>query len=240
MDYMRMKPEGMKTPRFYGLPKVHKPGNPLRPIVSRSGTPLHKLAKGLQQRLKYLVDGSPHSIHSTQDFLNTLHNIKIRDDEIMVSFDVTALFTSIDIPLAKETMATLLEEAAMQASSSISNDNILKLLDLYFTTHFIFNGQVYKQINGTSMGSPISELIAEAVMQRLEHATLLCIQPKLWIQYVDDIFVIIKHIKLEETHHLINSIFAGIKFTREEENDYQLLFLDVKVEHMTNGEFQTS
>eukprot|EP00061_Rhincodon_typus_P004487 g22722.t1 len=65
--------------------------------LTKTGTPSHKLTKDLQQRLKHLVDGSPHSIYSTQDFLDTFKN-----DKIMVSFDVTALFTSIDIPLAKE------------------------------------------------------------------------------------------------------------------------------------------
>eukprot|EP00061_Rhincodon_typus_P017339 g45991.t1 len=183
-DFMRIKPEGTNTPCFYGLPKVHKPDIPLRPIVSLPGAPSRKLAKDLQQRLKHLVDGSPHSIHSTQDFLDTLKNIKISNDEIMISFDVTALFTSIDIPLGKETVATLLEEAATQTKSSISNDNQLKLLDLYLIAHFIFNGQVYKQINGTPMGSPSSGLLAEAVMQRLEYTTLPNIQPKLWIRTV--------------------------------------------------------
>eukprot|EP00061_Rhincodon_typus_P012790 g38739.t1 len=162
----------------YGLPKVHKPGFPLRRSVSLPGAPSHKLVKDLQQRLKH---GSPHSIYLTQEFLNSLKNIKISDDEIMVSFDVTALFTSIDIPLVKETVATLPVQAAMQTSSSISNDNIIKLPDLCLTTYFVFNGQVYKQINGTPIGSPISGLIAEAVMQRLEHTTVPGIQPKLWI-----------------------------------------------------------
>eukprot|EP00061_Rhincodon_typus_P007201 g28651.t1 len=111
MDYMSKKPEGTNTPCFYGLPKVNKLDIPLRPVVSRPGIPSHKLAKDLQQRLKHLVNGSPHSIHLTQEFLNTLKNIKIIDDEIMISFDVTALFTSTDIPKAKETLATLLEEA---------------------------------------------------------------------------------------------------------------------------------
>eukprot|EP00061_Rhincodon_typus_P017395 g46076.t1 len=109
-DFMRMKPEGTNSPCFYGLPKVRKPDIPLRPIVFLPGTPSHKLAKDLQQRLNYLVDGSLHSIHSTQDFLYTLENIKISDNEITVSFDITVLFTSIDIPLAKETVATLREE----------------------------------------------------------------------------------------------------------------------------------
>eukprot|EP00061_Rhincodon_typus_P001943 g16198.t1 len=114
---------------------------------------------------------------------------------------------------------------------------MLKLLDLYFTTDITFHGRVYKQINGTAMGSSISGLIAKAVMQRLESTALRLIQPKLRIRYIDDTFVIIKQTKLEETHKLINNTLTGIKFTREEKNK-QLPFLDTLVERRTNGEFQ--
>eukprot|EP00061_Rhincodon_typus_P004871 g23636.t1 len=110
-DCMKMKPGSSDTPRFYRLPKAHSPDIPLRPIASLPGTPTHKLTKDLQQRLKHLVDGSSHSIHSTQQLLNNLKNFKINANEIMVSFDVTALFTSINISLAKETLATLLDTA---------------------------------------------------------------------------------------------------------------------------------
>eukprot|EP00061_Rhincodon_typus_P011239 g36115.t1 len=57
---------------------------------------------------------------------------------------------------------------------------------------------------------------------------------------MDDTIVIIKRTKLEETHYLINNILTGIKFTREEENHKQLPFRSVRVEQMTNGEFQTT
>eukprot|EP00061_Rhincodon_typus_P010938 g35588.t1 len=85
------------------------------------------------------------------------------------------------------------------------------------------------------MGSPISGLIAEAVMQRLESMALPLIQPKVWIQYVEITFVIIKWTKLEETHKLINTL-TGIRFTREEEKNKQ----DIMVEYRTNGEFLTN
>nr|VZI15308.1 unnamed protein product [Spirometra erinaceieuropaei] len=39
--------------QFYGLPKVHKEGAPLRPIVSLKGTPTYGLAKWLFQRLNF-------------------------------------------------------------------------------------------------------------------------------------------------------------------------------------------
>ena len=43
-----------KAPQIYGLPKIHKPGNPLRPIASFYGTPLSALHKQLSDVLKPL------------------------------------------------------------------------------------------------------------------------------------------------------------------------------------------
>ena len=36
--YKRMYPTGAGSPKFYGLPKIHKAGTPLRPIISSRGT----------------------------------------------------------------------------------------------------------------------------------------------------------------------------------------------------------
>ncbi|XP_059500135.1 uncharacterized protein LOC132209322 [Stegostoma tigrinum] len=190
------------------LQAVRSLSQALRPIVSLPGTPTYRLAKELHQRLKHLVEDSHHSIRSTQEFPNTINNTKIVEDEIMVSFDVTALFTSININLAKETLTTLLEEPKTHTpdtTSLISKDNIIKLVDLCLTTHFTFTNKTYRQTNGTPTGSPISGFLAEAVMQRLEQTALPTIQPKLWVRYVDDTFVINKQNKLEETFKTINN-----------------------------------
>ena len=40
-----LKPTDSPAPRFYGQPKIHKPGVPIRPIVSYSGSPLYSLNK---------------------------------------------------------------------------------------------------------------------------------------------------------------------------------------------------
>ncbi|XP_059499415.1 uncharacterized protein LOC125448232 isoform X2 [Stegostoma tigrinum] len=90
------------------------------------------------------------------------------------------------------------------------------------------------------MGSPISGFLAEAVMQRLEQTALPIIQPKLWVQYVDDTFVITKQNKLEETFKTINNTLTGITFTKEAENSNKLPFLDVTVQRTVNGELQSS
>ena len=36
--YKRIYPTGAGSPKFYGLPKIHKPDTPPRPIVSSTGT----------------------------------------------------------------------------------------------------------------------------------------------------------------------------------------------------------
>eukprot|EP00061_Rhincodon_typus_P017917 g46851.t1 len=89
------------------------------------------------------------------------------------------------------------------------------------------------------MGSPISGLIAAVVMHRLESMALPLIQPKLWIRYVDDTFVIIKRTKLEKMHELINITLTGIRFTKDEEKNKLLPFLDIMLERRTSGEFLT-
>ncbi len=65
------------------------------------------------------------------------------------------------------------------------------------------------------MGSPISGLIAEAVLQRLERVVFAVISPKFWKSYVDDTFEIIKQDNLSAFHKLLNTTLPGISFTME-------------------------
>ena len=42
--YKSMYPTGCVPPKFYGLPKIHKPDTPLRPIVSSCGSVTYGVA----------------------------------------------------------------------------------------------------------------------------------------------------------------------------------------------------
>ena len=59
-----MYPTGCVPPKFYGLPKIHKPDKPLRPIVSSCGSVTYGVAKELAKILKPLVGKSPHHINT--------------------------------------------------------------------------------------------------------------------------------------------------------------------------------
>jgi len=57
-----------QPPKLYGLPKLHKPNIPMRPIVSLCGFPTYQLSKYLTTVLKHLTDESRHKLQSTENF----------------------------------------------------------------------------------------------------------------------------------------------------------------------------
>ena len=79
--------------RFYGLPKVHKPSVPLRPITSCINFPTYNLSKHVVKILSPLVKGK-YTVKNSSVFLQQVIHRCIADDEVMVSFDVVSLFTS--------------------------------------------------------------------------------------------------------------------------------------------------
>ena len=105
-----MYPTGCVPPKFYGLPKIHKPDTPLRPIVSSCGSVTYGVAKELAKILKPLVGKSSHHIISTQDFVEQARQIKLEPGECLSSYDVSALFTSVPIDPALNIIKDLLDK----------------------------------------------------------------------------------------------------------------------------------
>nr|VZI50458.1 unnamed protein product [Spirometra erinaceieuropaei] len=147
----------------------------------------------------------------------------------MVSFDVTSLFTSIPQDLAVETIELLLREKYDETENRLGHAQIIQLLKFCLKTYFTFDGTIYEQVKGTPMGSPISGLIAEAVLQRLESLVFRHHRPKFWARYVDDTFVVIERDQALTFKEQLNAVFPDIQFTMEEEENNQLAFLDVLV-----------
>ena len=67
----------------------------------------------------------------------------------------------------------------------------MDLLNLCLTsTYFQYSGKHYKQLHGTAMGSPVSVVVAEIVMQNIEEQALATYTRTvpLWLRCVDDTF----------------------------------------------------
>ncbi|BHF81434.1 hypothetical protein SprV_0702456400 [Sparganum proliferum] len=166
---LAIKPVDAAAPRFYGLPKVHKAGVPLRPIVSLRGAPTFNLAKWMFRNLRPLTSDAATTVCSATQFLERIKGMKITEDEVMVSFDITSLFTSIPQDLAVETVSELLERQYDETGVTIKRRHLVQLLRFCLKTYFTFEGTTYEQVKGTPMGSPLSGFIAEAVLQKVEN-----------------------------------------------------------------------
>ena len=130
-----MYPTGCVPPKFYGLPKIHKPDTPLRPIVSSCGSVTYGVAKELAKILKPLVGKFSHHINNTQDFVEQVKHITLVPGECLSSYDVSALNIIKDL-LEKD--HTLKERTVMAVG-----DIILLLEFCLKNTYFSFQDQFY-------------------------------------------------------------------------------------------------
>jgi hypothetical protein len=96
-----------KLRHFYLLPKIHKPVNKWtlpdmpqgRPIVGDCGTDSRRVSEYIDSFLKPLANKHPSYIKDTYDFVNKIRNRRIDDKYILVTGDVTALYTNMNIDL---------------------------------------------------------------------------------------------------------------------------------------------
>ena len=168
--YKSMYPTGCVPPKFYGLPKIHKPDTPLRPIVSSCGSVTYEVAKELAKILKPLVGKSPHHINSTQDFVEQARQFKLEPWECLSSCDVSALFTSVPIDPALNIIKDLLDkDTTLKERTVMEVGDIILLLEFCLkNTYFSFQGLFYEQVEGAAMGSPVIPIVANLYMEYLE------------------------------------------------------------------------
>ena len=124
----------------------------------------------------------------TSTLLRTLDRLKDRtldEDEVLVSYDISSLFT--EVPL-KETVDYIIHQIYGENKlPHLSNKRIFKRLLQRVTQGSIF-GNLYKQIDGCGMGNPLSPVIANIFMSKLENDVVTPQAPPFYDQYVDDIF----------------------------------------------------
>ena len=69
---------------------------PLRPINSWIGSPTYELSKNLASLLKHLINVAKYSVKNAKQFSEFISSQEVAEDELVVSFDMISLFTSID------------------------------------------------------------------------------------------------------------------------------------------------
>ena len=106
--------------------------------------------------------------------------------------------------------------------------------------HFSFDGNIYRQVNGVAMGSPLGPVIANIFMVELEKKVIPTISDKvsLWYRYVDDTFTFVKKGEVDNVLRILDNFHNNIKFTFEKQTNDAIAFLDVKVIRKADGSFE--
>ena len=109
-------------------------------------------------------------------------------------------------------------------------------------TFFQFDKEYCHQIFGTPIGSPISPMLADLVLQDLEEVVLKKLSFKIHshYRYVDDTFLINKNNKIKGTIENFNSYHPRLKFTFELEIDNTLPFLNLLIIKNQDGTLVTN
>lgn len=218
-------------PKFYGLPKIHKPLLSLRPIISSIRSPSSRLAQFIKDILTtaYRTD-NPYYVKDSFHFAEFINNVQIPDNYQIISLDVISLFTNILVESAKDSISYNWHK--IEPCCKIPKEKFLELLTILFeSTYFTFNNQYYKQLIGTPMGSILSPTIAQYVMDELLDKCIpqLPFEIPFCKKFVDDLILSIPIGEEDSVLQIFNNYHPNIQFTIEKESNNSVPFLDTLV-----------
>ena len=219
--------------------KIHKPGNPIRPIVNYIPAPAYRLKKFLNNLInQILIKSNKYNITNSKHLTDQLSQIHLTANSKMISLDIHNMYTNIPI---SETL-TLIQNQLLQ--HQYNSTFVTQFVDLLRCTlnqnYFLYDSKFYHQKDGLPMGSSLSSNISEIFLQHLEQNNIekLIKQHSIvfYGRYVDDILLIYNSNNDLNDNILnsFNSIHPNIQYSLEKEQNNKINFLDLKIEKCNN------
>ena len=106
LDYKRVYPTSTTIPRFYGFPKVHMAGAPLRPIVASRGSITYVVVRRIADILAPLVGKNGYALKNSAELVRQLNDCQLDKTDVLVLFGVTALLTCVPIDQSLDVILT--------------------------------------------------------------------------------------------------------------------------------------
>ena len=149
------------------------------------------------------------------------------EEETLVSFDVSALLTSIPVPVALPVINSKISTCTNFTNVyKIPTEKFMRLLEFTLTNYiFCFNRKFCKQLQGAAMGSPVSPVIANIYMEYFESLPISSCPTliKRWFRYVDDVHSATRKDQVNKFQECLSSMDPHLKFTRTPRNRWTAL-----------------
>ena len=93
--WLSLTPNPPRIPIFYTLTKIHKPTPVGRPIISGCDGPTERISAFVDRLIQPIAQKQDSYLKDTTDFLNFIESTKLPKNTVLVSMDVTSLYTNI-------------------------------------------------------------------------------------------------------------------------------------------------
>ena len=174
---------------FSFLPKIHKPNNPGRPIVSACCCPTELISSYLDSLMLPIVQSLPTYIKDTNHALTIFNDFRFPNNssKLLFTMDVKSLYTVIP---NDEGLRALQHFFDLRAVLEPSTPTLLRLAELVLTLNcFSFGDQYFKQTNGVAMGTKMGPSYANLFVGYIEHLIFQQYtgpKPEYFGRYIDD------------------------------------------------------
>ena len=159
-----------------------------------------------------------------------MKNIQLDPKDLFVTTDISSLYTNIPQTEGIAAINKMMEDTGTDTLLKVFISNLTH--QFLTKNYFNFNGKLYEQIQGTVIGTRMAPNYAIIFMHYLETNFLSNYpkQPKIWLRFIDDIFMIWKKGKLELDKFLeaLDSYHETIKFMHTTDEN-EIPFLDTVV-----------
>jgi hypothetical protein len=141
-----------------------------------------------------------------------------------------------------ELVKTINELCIEQTLDEETTNELIKITHTIIEqNYFEFQNRCYIQNKGLAMGAPTSAILSEIYLQNLECTKIIKMLTDNnilgYFRYVDDIHIVYNDAftDIHEVYKTFNSLAPTIKFTRENENDNKINFLDMTIHKERNS-----
>ena len=181
---------------------------------------------------------SSHGVKDSFTFANFIQNCNLEPAKTFLCFfDNSSLFTNAPIDETTEICADALYRGHLDCQP-IPEDTFKELMLIATRgVEFSFNNQMYKQLAGVAMGSPLGPAIVSIFVgfheSRLFNNT---VKPGVYFRFVGDAFAIFgSELDCDYFKGKLNILHPALNSTVEKEQNNSLSFLDVLVEKEGTG-----
>ena len=127
-------------------------------------------------------------------------------------------------------------------STTLSKRSLKKLLlDACTKTAFSFDKKLYEQIDGVSVRSPLSLMMADVIMTEIERVVVKDVFSKgylkFYIRFMDDTLVLMKKFDVPIVLQALNGFHKNLNFTMNAFENKKIHFLDIFIDRNATDVF---